>query len=132
MTQPRTVRGPAVVPAGVKAQHRLAARHQTTHDAQRQQAFAEVPADMQVQHIIAQAKQKPHYLKCIPGIVDSVGVRTAVARDVDHFAGVALLAQVIANIHQVGLHAAMRRRKRPDLKDPHAVRPAVVLDMPQI
>ena len=55
------------VTAGVKRQHGLAARQQTTDETEAQKAVRQVPADVQMNDIRTLLEQQPHHLERVFG-----------------------------------------------------------------
>ena len=116
----RPPRGRPRISAGMERQHGLASRQQRAEQRQAQQPRRQIAAEMQVQNIRRQAPQQAHQRGRACRVIHAIGVLAPEARQVDGVAGVAVAPQVLADSHQIGLHAAVGRRIRPELHHPHS------------
>ncbi len=96
----------------MKRHHRLRSAHERTDKGQTEEPSAQHSSDMKVDDVVIQSQQKLNQASGRFGIVDLVGIRLSVPRNVDDRAGHAVTAEKSADCHQVALHSAMRRRVR--------------------
>ena len=114
---------------GIRGKHleKLAAHPSRRHAAQQpqaQQPRGQVATDVQMQDISRLAHQQARGLQRALRIVHVVSRLLAMPCEVDHRRLVPVAAQVVVDGHDVGLHAAVRRRIRAELDDPHPDREA--------
>jgi len=113
--------GRAGVSAGMKRQDRPNAGNQRTNECKSHQPHRQVAAEVEVQNVVVELEEQPHEFACVVRIVNLVVIGAAVSCDVDYRTRHLPPKQVLANRHEVRLHAAVGRRVRAQQENPHEV-----------
>ncbi len=103
------------VAAGMKREHRPAARYHGAEQGEGQQAKRRESADVEMEKIVTQPEKKAEDGERGFGIVDLVSVGPPRAGEVDYRAGMPTRTQILSDGDQIGLHAAMRWRVGTEL-----------------
>jgi hypothetical protein len=106
----------------VERQNGLAPGPQGTQKAQAKKAGREIAADVEMGDIVVELRKKPHYLERVLRIADLIAVGLAVPGEVNDGTGNLPSEKQTVDGHQIRLHAAVRRRIRPEKEYSHRLR----------
>jgi hypothetical protein len=103
----------------VEGHYGFALGFESANQAQSEQSAAKNAAQVEMKNVVLELTKQPYQLNRAFGVIDLIGFRPPMPRDVDYGTWDSTLPKKGSNCHQIALDSSMRRRIRAKLQHSH-------------